>query len=110
MTRFAKDLLDWFQEHGRKNLPWQSIPPNIYHVWLSEIMLQQTQVTTVVVYFNNFIINFPTLAELANADEEEVLTSWAGLGYYNRARNLYKSAKIILSEYRGIFPTSYSEL
>ena len=73
-------------------------------------MLQQTQVVTVVEYFNNFIINFPTLAELANADEEEVLTSWAGLGYYSRARNLYKSAKIILSEYHGIFPTSYSEL
>ena len=88
MTRFAKDLLIWFQEHGRKNLPWQSSPPDVYHVWLSEIMLQQTQVVTVVDYFNNFIINFPTLAELANADEEEVLTSWAGLGYYNRARNL----------------------
>ena len=73
-------------------------------------MLQQTQVATVVDYFNSFIINFPTLVELANADEEKVLTSWAGLGYYRRARNLHKSAKIILSEYRGIFPTSYSEL
>ena len=110
MTSFAKDLLVWFQEHGRKNLPWQSSPPDIYHVWLSEIMLQQTQVATVVDYFNNFVINFPTLAELANAEEEKVLTSWAGLGYYRRARNLHKSAKIILSEYRGIFPTSYSEL
>jgi A/G-specific adenine glycosylase len=110
VTRFAKDLLVWSQEHGRKNLPWQSSPPNIYHVWLSEIMLQQTQVATVVNYFNNFIINFPTLVELANADEEEVLTSWVGLGYYSRARNLHKSAKIILSEYQGIFPSSYLEL
>jgi len=110
VTRFAKDLLVWSQEHGRKNLPWQSSPPNIYHVWLSEIMLQQTQVATVVNYFNNFIINFPTLVELANADEEAVLTSWAGLGYYSRARNLHKSAKIILSEYQGIFPSSYLEL
>jgi A/G-specific adenine glycosylase len=110
VTRFAKDLLVWFQEHGRKNLPWQSSPPDIYHVWLSEIMLQQTQVATVVDYFNNFIINFPTLVDLANADEEEVLTSWAGLGYYSRARNLHKSAKIILSEYQSIFPNSYSEL
>ena len=73
-------------------------------------MLQQTQVATVVDYFNNFIISFPTLAELANADEEEVLASWAGLGYYVRARNLHKSSKIILSEYKGIFPTNYSEL
>jgi len=73
-------------------------------------MLQQTQVATVVDYFNNFITNFPTLVELANADEEEVLTSWAGLGYYSRAMNLHKSAKIILSEYQGIFPTSHSEL
>ena len=110
MTDFAKDLLVWFQEHGRKNLPWQSSPPDIYHVWLSEIMLQQTQVTTVIGYFNNFVDNFPTVFALANADEEEVLTSWAGLGYYSRARNLHKSAKIILSEYQGIFPTSYSEL
>ena len=110
MTRLAKDLLSWFQEHGRKNLPWQSTPPNVYHIWLSEIMLQQTQVTTVVDYFNNFIVNFPTLTDLANADEEEVLASWAGLGYYSRARNLHKSAKIILSEYRGVVPNSYSEL
>jgi len=110
VTTFTKDLLAWFQEHGRKNLPWQSSPPNIYHVWLSEIMLQQTQVAVVVDYFNNFVIKFPTLAELANAEEEKVLTSWAGLGYYSRARNLHKSAKIILSEYQGIFPTDYSEL
>ena len=110
MTDFAKDLLVWFQEHGRKDLPWQSSPTDIYHVWLSEIMLQQTQVATVVDYFNNFIISFPTVVELANADEEEVLAKWAGLGYYSRARNLHKSAKIILSKYQGIFPTSYSEL
>ena len=110
MTRFAKDLLSWFEEHGRKKLPWQSSPPDVYHVWLSEIMLQQTQVDTVVDYFNNFIINFPTLPELANASEDEVLASWAGLGYYSRARNLHKSAKIILSEYQGIVPNSYSEL
>ena len=73
-------------------------------------MLQQTQVATVIDYFNNFVVNFPTVVALANADEEEVLASWAGLGYYSRARNLHKSAKIILSEYRGNFPTSYSEL
>jgi len=73
-------------------------------------MLQQTQVATVIDYFNNFVVNFPTVVALANADEEEVLASWAGLGYYSRARNLHKSAKIVLSKYRGVFPTSYSEL
>ena len=73
-------------------------------------MLQQTQVTTVVDSFNNFIINFPTLTELANADEGEVFANWAGLGYYSCARNLHKCARIILSESRGIFPTSHSEL
>ena len=103
MTRFTKDLLFWFKEHGRKNLPWQSNPPDIYHVWLSEIMLQQTQVTTVIGYFNSFIINFPTLVDLANADEEEVLTSWAGLGYYSRALNLHKSAKIICQHIKVFF-------
>jgi len=110
VTDFAKDLLVWFQEHGRKNLPWQSSPPNIYHVWLSEIMLQQTQVVTVIDYFNNFVAIFPTVVALANADEEKVLANWAGLGYYSRARNLHKSAKIIISEHQGIFPTSYSKL
>jgi len=110
VTDFAKDLLVWFQKHGRKDLPWQSSTPDIYHVWLSEVMLQQTQVTTVVDYFKDFVVNFPTVAALANAEEEKVLASWAGLGYYSRARNLHKSAKIISSEYRGIFPTSYSEL
>ena len=92
MTELAEELLDWFQENGRKNLPWQSKPPNIYHVWLSEIMLQQTQVSTVIDYFKNFIANFPDIAALANADEDAVLASWAGLGYYSRARNLHKSA------------------
>jgi len=110
VTAFAKELLVWFQKHGRKNLPWQSSPPNAYHVWLSEIMLQQTQVATVVDYFNNFIISFPTLTALANADEGEVLANWAGLGYYSRARNLHKTAKIIFSEYQGIVPNNYSEL
>ena len=81
MTELAEELLDWFQENGRKNLPWQSKPPNIYHVWLSEIMLQQTQVSTVIDYFNNFIASLPDIAALANADEDAVLALWAGLGY-----------------------------
>ena len=110
MTELAEELLGWFQENGRKNLPWQSKPPNIYHVWLSEIMLQQTQVSTVIDYFNNFIANFPDIVALANADEDAVLASWAGLGYYSRARNLHKSSKIILTTHSGVFPTNYSDL
>ena len=110
MTELTSDLLDWFIEHGRTNLPWQSSPTNGYHVWLSEVMLQQTQVKTVIDYFNNFIKKFPDIISLANASEDNVLAAWAGLGYYSRARNLHKTAQIILSLYGGIFPKTYSEV
>ncbi|HBA98921.1 MAG TPA: A/G-specific adenine glycosylase, partial [Gammaproteobacteria bacterium] len=107
MSSISKPLLQWFDQHGRHSLPWQashSSPANIYHVWLSEIMLQQTQVSTVIDYFNNFIHHFPSLAILADASEDNVLAQWAGLGYYARARNLHKSAKIIMQDYQGVFP------
>jgi A/G-specific adenine glycosylase len=88
---FQKALLDWFDCHGRKDLPWQkNISP--YKVWVSEIMLQQTQVATVIPYFEQFMEKFPTIEALAKADLDEVLHSWSGLGYYARARNLHKSA------------------
>jgi len=106
----AKPLLKWFDQHGRHTLPWQSDPANVYHVWLSEIMLQQTQVSTVIDYFNNFIQQFPTLSALANASEDEVLAQWAGLGYYARARNLHACAKIIINTYRGDFPTDFEQV
>ncbi len=113
MSSISKPLLQWFDQHGRHSLPWQANystgdlqqssgrspqggqgnPANIYHVWLSEIMLQQTQVSTVIDYFNNFIHHFPSLTALADASEDNVLAQWAGLGYYARARNLHKSAK-----------------
>jgi len=80
LTKFPRKLLAWFDIFGRKNLPWQTKPANVYHVWVSEIMLQQTQVTTVIDYFNNFIHHFPSLAILANASEDSVLAQWAGLG------------------------------
>lgn len=102
-------LLKWYDKHGRQDLPWRfAISP--YRVWLSEIMLQQTQVITVIEYFKKFIIAFPTVSDLANADEDAVLHLWSGLGYYSRARNLHKTAKIIRDQYKGQFPDSVAEL
>ena len=92
--KFQAALLNWFDIHGRKDLPWQKdISP--YTVWVSEIMLQQTQVATVIPYFQKFMDKFPTVADLAKADLDDVLHSWSGLGYYARARNLHKAAGLI---------------
>lgn len=93
---FQQNVLTWFDHSGRKDLPWQH-PISPYRVWVSEIMLQQTQVTTVIPYFNNFIQHYPDIQALANAPLDEVLSLWAGLGYYARARNLHKTAAIITS-------------
>ena len=88
----------------------QKAQPNVYHVWLSEVMLQQTQVDTVIDYFNRFIHHFPTLKSLADASEDAVLAQWAGLGYYARARNLHKTAKIIMHDYQGNFPQIFEQV
>jgi len=105
--KFQKNLLDWFDLHGRKDLPWQlNITP--YRVWLSETMLQQTQVATVIDYFNAFTGKFPDIESLAQAPEDDVLALWSGLGYYARARNLHKTARIIAAQ--GYFPDSLDEL
>jgi len=102
-------VLDWFDQHGRKNLPWQqSSTP--YHVWLSEIMLQQTQVATVIPYFQRFTEQFPTLEDLAAANLDDVMHYWSGLGYYARARNLHKTAILLVAEHQGLFPTSVEGL
>jgi A/G-specific adenine glycosylase len=98
-----KHLLNWFDSHGRKYLPWQE-DKTPYRVWVSEIMLQQTQVATVIPYFLRFMAHFPDLKSLAAAPEDTVLHYWAGLGYYSRARNLHKTAKKVLELYAGIFP------
>lgn len=90
---FSQKLLAWFERHGRHDLPWQQ-NPTPYRVWVSEVMLQQTQVATVIGYYDRFMARFPALGDLAAADEETVLGLWAGLGYYARARNLHKAAKI----------------
>ncbi|RLA19548.1 MAG: A/G-specific adenine glycosylase [Gammaproteobacteria bacterium] len=104
---FSQNLLTWFDQYGRKDLPWQH-PATAYRVWISEIMLQQTQVVTVIPYFNKFIQQYTDIQALANAPLDEVLSLWAGLGYYARARNLHKTAIII--NQAGQFPDSFEGL
>lgn len=108
-TSFAHKLLKWFDSYGRKDLPWQ-LNKSHYEVWISEVMLQQTQVQTVIDYFKRFIERFPGIQSLALATEDDVLQLWAGLGYYARARNLHKTAKIICQNYAGKFPNTLDEL
>lgn len=107
--QFSSNLLTWYDEHGRKDLPWQH-PRNAYRVWVSEIMLQQTQVKTVLPYFERFIQRFSSVSALAQANEEEVLALWSGLGYYSRARHLHKTARIIHNDFLGIFPSDPEQL
>ncbi len=104
---FQLKLLRWFDQFGRHDLPWQH-PTTAYRVWVSEVMLQQTQVTTVIPYFNKFIKKYPDIHDLAKAPIDEVLSLWAGLGYYARARNLHKAAGII--QKKGNFPKTLVEL
>ena len=106
---FATRLLDWFDTHGRHDLPWQH-PRTPYRVWVSEIMLQQTQVQTVIGYFERFLARFPDLASLAAADEDAVLALWSGLGYYSRARNLRAAARQCVAEHAGDLPRSMDAL
>lgn len=107
--KFTEPLLSWYDTHGRKNLPWQK-PRTAYHVWLSEIMLQQTQVKTVIPYFTRFIERFPDVHALALASEDDILALWSGLGYYSRGRNLHKTALKIHTEFQGIFPKDQQAL
>lgn len=106
--KFSDDVLAWYHEKGRKTLPWQ-LGKTPYRVWVSEIMLQQTQVATVIPYYHKFMESFPTIESLAIADEDNVLHHWTGLGYYARARNLHKAAKQIVDLHGGIFPQSIDE-
>lgn len=108
-TEFSQQVLDWYDLHGRKHLPWQqNISP--YSVWVSEIMLQQTQVTTVMGYFERFMQRFPDVYELARAEQDEVLHLWTGLGYYARGRNLHACAQTIVNEHNGVFPKTLEQL
>lgn len=107
--RFAEALLAWFDQHGRKDLPWQR-ERTPYRVWLSEVMLQQTQVRTVIPYFERFVGALPTLASVAAAPEDRVLALWSGLGYYSRARNLQRAAQICVDRHDGALPRNIDEL
>ncbi|WP_133406182.1 A/G-specific adenine glycosylase [Parashewanella tropica] len=106
---FSDRIIDWYDIHGRKTLPWQQ-SKTPYKVWISEIMLQQTQVATVIPYFEKFMASFPSVLDLANAEQDEVLHHWTGLGYYARARNLHKAAQLIRDRYQGQFPESFDDV
>jgi A/G-specific adenine glycosylase len=106
---FAARVLAWFEHHGRKDLPWQR-DPTPYRVWVSEIMLQQTQVATVIPYFQRFMAHFPDLEALARAPLDEVLAHWSGLGYYARARNLHQAARQVVERHGGLLPVTSEEL
>lgn len=109
-TKFSERLLAWHRVHGRHSLPWQQNPPDAYKVWISEIMLQQTQVATVLPYFERFMKRFASVQVLAAAPEQEVLAMWSGLGYYQRARNLHACAQKLVEDHGGQFPQTASAL
>ena len=109
MTAFAQAIIAWQRQHGRHDLPWQHTT-DPYAIWVSEIMLQQTQVAAVIGYYANFMARFPTISVLANATQEQVLQSWSGLGYYSRARNLHNAAQKIVNAFSGIFPNQFDDI
>ena len=103
MEDFARRLIAWQKQHGRHDLPWQQTR-DPYAVWLSEIMLQQTQVASVIPYYQRFIASFPDIVTLAAASQDEVLAHWSGLGYYARGRNLHRAAQLVVAQHGGVFP------
>jgi len=107
-SNFASRLIAWQCTYGRHDLPWQAA--DAYRVWLSEIMLQQTQVATVIPYYQRFTASFPTITALAAATEEQVLAHWSGLGYYARGRNLHRAARLIVEKYHGEFPREFDDI
>ena len=106
---FARRMVDWQRQHGRQSLPWQNTR-DPYRVWLSEIMLQQTQVSTVLDYYPRFLQRFPDVAALAAAPQDDVLGLWSGLGYYSRARNLHRCAQDVMARFGGVFPSTAEQL
>ena len=109
MEEIAPRIVPWARRHGRKGLPWQQ-NRDPYRVWVSEIMLQQTRVETVIPYYQKFIDRFPNVCTLGSADQDQVLAHWSGLGYYARARNLHRAARQVCVQYDGVVPTSRDAL
>lgn len=109
MSEFATRVINWQKVHGRHSLPWQNTY-DPYAIWVSEIMLQQTQVAAVIGYYAKFMARFTSIAELANATQDEVLQHWSGLGYYSRARNLHNAAQMIVDEHAGQFPQDFEDI
>ena len=106
---FSQQVVQWYLEHGRHDLPWRrKVTP--YRIWISEIMLQQTQVKTVIPYFKNFIKKFPSQKSLSEASEDQVLAAWSGLGFYRRARNIFATKEIIKKNYRNRFPNEFKKI
>ncbi len=115
VSRFQTYLLEWFEREGRHDLPWKPQPHlsekiNLYRIWISEIMLQQTQVITVLPYFERFMAAFPTPEALAEASEDQVLKLWQGLGYYTRARNLHAASRQLVSQFQGVIPPDFDAI
>lgn len=108
MSFFSNEIISWYEKNARM-LPWRETN-NAYLIWLSEIILQQTRVAQGLPYYTKFVQHFPDLESFANADENDILTLWQGLGYYSRARNMHKCAQVIQSEHNGVFPSSYIQL
>ena len=109
MSDFARRLIDWHRDHGRHDLPWQG-SRDPYRIWLSEIMLQQTQVSSVIPYYTRFLERFPDVATLAASPVEDVMALWSGLGYYARARNLHRAAQQVMQAHDGRFPDCSASL
>lgn len=109
MSDFSEQLIHWQAGHGRHDLPWQNTR-DPYAVWLSEIMLQQTQVSSVIPYYLRFLGRFPDIAALAAASQDDVLAHWSGLGYYSRARNLHRAAQLVVERYAGVFPREFEQV
>lgn len=106
---FSSRVVAWQREHGRHDLPWQATR-DAYRIWISEIMLQQTQVATVLAYYERFLARFPDVRSLAAASEDDVLALWSGLGYYARARNLHRAAREVVERFDGVFPATHADL
>ena len=107
-SSISESVLNWYDKFGRKNLPWKVDDP--YKIWISEIMLQQTQVQTVIPYYLKFIKKYPNIKSLSKASLDDLLLIWSGLGYYTRIKNIHEASKIISDDYNGVFPESFDEI